>query len=422
MRATPVNLKPWQAVTSADARAAIRGSLLEPMVAVLQSVAVPALPLELTLPKALVLAGCALSQPIDPGHPEGAGDLAFATRRGLDRARVIIETGGGQGCNIWSCIVARSAVGKDIGGLADRVLQANRLMVGNGGSAEGMADALIETGAGVIAVSELMNYLDPHRWEHKATSFLTMAFNAAHVKVSLSKRNGGSRDIPYCLPSILANIQPDVLASASDRNLMNSGFLPRFLFSYCPEGHDWRPTVRAIDWHPMADAFDGYRKMLAKVHVPHDYLQDVLDEFKDGAEFESHWRRLVFEYGPRIAVMLATNPERPNRIKIEEDHWRRAGVLVRWFYGMAERALAGIGDSPKEQEIKRKLDSMLAFIRKHKAGVSRADFSRRFSRGMLAKERNEYIQELIGLGYITTCTRFEREILLAVPGVMQDRA
>ena len=412
--------KPWQAVTSADARAAIRGSLLEPMVAVLQSVAVPALPLELTFPKALVLAGCALSQPIDAGHHQG-GNLAFASRRGLDRARVVIETGGGQGCNIWACIVAKSAVGKDIGGLADRVLQSNKLMVGNGGSAEGLADALIETGAGVICVSELMNYLNPHNWEHKATSFLTAAFNAGHAKVALSKRNGGSRDIPYCLPSIIANVQPEVLASA-DRNLMNGGHLPRYLFSYCPDNHDWRPTVKPIDWRPMADAFDGYRKMLAKVEVPADYLQDVLDEFRlHNAEFESHWRRLVFEYGPRLAVMLAADPETPRRIEITDGHWQRAGVLIRWFYGMAERALAGVGDTHQEREMQRKRDSMLAFIRKHKGGVTKTDFSRRFSR-MLQKDRNEYIKDLIDLGYVTTAKLFGKEVLMAVPGVMQDGA
>ena len=414
MIAPAVNLKPWHSVTSADARAAIRGSLLEPMVAVLQSVAVPALPLELTLPKALVLAGCALSQPMDAGHHEGAGDLAFATRRGLDRARVVVETGGGQGLNVWACIVAKSAVGKDIGGLADRVLQANRLMVGNGGSAEGLADALIETGAGVIAVSELMNYLDSHRWEHNATSFLTGAFNAGHVKVALSKRAGGSRDLPYCLPSIIANIQPDVLASVADRNLMNSGFLPRFLFSYCPEGHDWRPTVKRIDWHPLADAFDGYRKMLAKVNVPQDYLQDVLDEFKGGAEYESHWRRLVFEYGPRLAVMLAADPERPNRITITDDHWRRAGVLVRWFYGMAERALVGIGESPKDREYERRLESVLTSVRKRKGGIPWTDLSRLHSHGTTATMREGYIAELQARGLVTVATLFGKRTVLAV--------
>ncbi len=414
MNAPAVNLKPWQSVTSADARAAIRGSLLEPMVAVLQSVAVPALPLELTLPKALVLAGCALSQPMDAGHHEGGGDLAFATRRGLDRARVVVETGGGQGLNVWACIVAKSAVGKDIGGLADRVLQANRLMVGNGGSAEGLADALIETGAGVIAVSELMNYLDSHRWERNATSFLTGAFNAGHVKVALSKRAGGSRDLPYCLPSIIANIQPDVLASVADRNLMNSGFLPRFLFSYCPEGHDWRPTVKRIDWHPLADAFDGYRKMLAKVNVPQDYLQDVLDEFKGGAEYESHWRRLVFEYGPRLATMLATDPERPNRITISADHWRRAGVLVRWFYGMAERALVGIGESPQAREYERRLESILSSVRKRKGGIPWTDLSRSHSHGTTAAMREGYIQELEARGLVTVATLFGKRTVLAV--------
>lgn len=414
MIAPVVNLKPWQSVTSADVGAAIRGSLLEPMVSVLQSVAVPALPLELTLPKALVLAGCALSQPMDAGHHEGGGNLAFTTRRGLDRARVVIETAGGQGLNIWACIVAKSAVGKDIGGLADRVLQANRLMVGNGGSAEGLADALIETGAGVIAVSELMNYLNPHNWEHKALSFLTQAFNAGHTKAALSKRNGGSRDIPYCLPSIIANVQPDVLASVADRNLMNSGFLPRFLFAYCPEGHDWRPTVKRIDWHPLSDAFDGYRKILAKVNVPQDYLQDVLDEFKSGAEFESHWRRLVFEYGPRLATMLATDPERPSRITITDDHWRRAGIVIRWFYQMAERALVGIGESPKDREYERRLESVLISVRKRKGGIPWTDLSRLHSHGTTAAMREGYIGELQARGLVTVATLFGKRTVLAV--------
>ena len=78
--------------------------------------------------------------------------------------------------------------------------------------------------------------------------------------------------------------------------------------------------------------------------------------------------------------------------------------------------------SHKEQENHRKMDAMLTFIRRHKSGVSLTDFSRRFSRGTLAKERQDFINEMMGRGYIVKARLFEKDVLMAVPGVMQEGA
>lgn len=399
-------IKPWQQVDASHVREAIAGTLLADMVSVLQAVTIPPLPLEITLPKALALAGTALSQPID-------FDPQTDTRRGLDLARVVIATSGGQACNVWAVIVAPSGTGKDIGYLPNRITNKAGLALGHSGSAEGLADALITNGAGLLTLSELQNYLNPHRWEHSACSFLTQAFNIAHAKVALSKRNGGSRDIRYCVPSILANVQEEVIAAVSDRILLDSGFFPRFLVSHYAATQSWRPNAADVDISPLQDAFDVYRQIRARVTVPQDYLQDVLDEFvHHGASIPSHYNRLINEYGARFAVMLAASPDNPLAVEITPDHWRSAGIMIRWFYAMAERVLSRLGETRRVRVMEDRLGRMLDFIRKHPKGIDKRTFSQVFHRGSTAEERDKDIRELADRGAILILREGRRTILV----------
>ncbi len=297
--------------------------------------------------------------------------------------------------------------------MPNRITNKAGLALGHSGSAEGLADALITNGAGLLTLSELQNYLNPHRWEHSACSFLTQAFNIAHAKVALSKRNGGSRDIRYCVPSILANVQEEVIAAVSDRILLDSGFFPRFLVSHYAATQSWRPNAADVDISPLQDAFDVYRQIRARVTVPQDYLQDVLDEFvHHGASIPSHYNRLINEYGARFAVMLAASPDNPLAVEITPDHWRSAGIMIRWFYAMAERVLSRLGETRRVRVMEDRLGRMLDFIRKHPKGIDKRTFSQVFHRGSTAEERDKDIRELADRGAILILREGRRTILV----------
>ena len=406
----PAAPRPWQTVTDRHAAAAIAGTRLETMVQVLAAVTVPPLPLRITLPKAIALAGCALAQPLE--H-----DRKTEERRGLDLARNVISTAGGQLCNIWTCIVGPSGCGKDVGNLPFRIALEHGVAIGHAGSAEGLADAYTTNGGGLMVLSELQPYLDPRSWQHKATGFLTQAWNQCQAKIVLSNRNGEPRDIRYCAPSLIAAVQPAVLAATGDTLLMDSGFLPRFVFSYLPEIQSWRPNTSPVDLAPLSSSFRAYRQMKAgRIAVPPGYLQDVMDELLDNdAPIPGHYNRLINEIGPRLAVMLAADPNHPHTVEITADHWQRVAVLVRWFYGMAEAVLATIGEGAHVKKMEDRLDRMLAWIKKHPKGVAKRLFSHRFfERGTTAAERDKDLAELEARGKISIQKVGARTLLKAV--------
>jgi len=376
------------------------------MVNVLSAVTVPPLPLRITLPKAIALAACALAQPVE--H-----DRKTEERRGLDLARNVISTAGGQLCNIWVCIVGPSGCGKDVGNLPFRIALEHGVAIGHAGSAEGLADAYTTNGAGLMVVSELQPYLDPRSWQHKATGFLTQAWNQCQAKIVLSNRNGEPRDIRYCAPSLIAAVQPGVLAATGDTLLMNSGFLPRFVFSYLPEIQSWRPNTSPVDLAPLSSSFRAYKQMQAgRIAVPPGYLQEVMDELLDNdAPIPGHYNRLINEIGPRLAVMLAADPNRPHTVEITADHWQRVAVLVRWFYGMAEAVLATIGEGAHVKKMEDRLDRMLSWIKKHPNGVSKRHFSRSFHRGSTADERDKDLRELQDRGLISIAAIGQKTML-----------
>jgi len=390
----PAAPKPWEGITERQIAEAIDGSLLEPMVRALSSVTKPPLPIGIALPKALGLAGCALSQPIEY-------DRKTEERRGIELARNVIETAGGQTLNVMACIVYPSGECKDIGNIPATLTHSEGVNIGNAGSAEGLADAYIDNGAGMLIISELQPYLDANKWQHTATGLLNAGWNQHQIKVVLSRRNGDPRDVRYCAPNVIANVQPKVLAELADPLLLDSGFLNRFLFTYSDAPTSRRPNTDPISLEPLRRAFKAYRRMQVRVRVPQDYLQNVLDEFiAHDAPLPGHYNRLVNEYGPRLAFMLAVNPNRPNTLEITPAHWERAAVLVRWFFGHACRALEGIGEDRYVRRMEARLSRMLAWIQKHPKGVQKKFFTLAFHKGSAAADRDRDLNELEERGQI----------------------
>jgi len=389
--ATP---RPWEGITERQIAEAIDGSLLEPMVRVLSSVTKPPLPIGIALPKALGLAGCALSQPIEY-------DRKTEERRGIELARNVIETAGGQTLNVMACIVYPSGECKDIGNIPATLTHSEGVNIGNAGSAEGLADAYISNGAGMLIISELQPYLDANKWQHTATGLLTAGWNQHQIKVVLSRRTGEPRDVRYCAPNVIANVQPKVLAELADPLLLDSGFLNRFLFTYSDAPTSRRPNTDPISLEPLRRAFKAYRRMQVRVRVPQDYLQNVLDEFiAHDAPLPGHYNRLVNEYGPRLAFMLAVDPNRTRTLEITPAHWERAAVLVRWFFGHACRALEGIGEDRYVRRMEARLSRMLAWIQKHPQGVQKKFFTLAFHKGSTAADRDRDLNELEERGQI----------------------
>jgi len=401
--------KPWAGITDKMVMEAIDGTPLEKMVKVLAAVTNPPLPIQLTLPKAIALAGCALSQPVE-------FDPDRETRRGIELARLTINTSGGQLCNIWTCIVAPSASGKDIGNLPTRIANLHGVALGHAGSAEGLADAYRKNGAGLLTISELGPYLDPKSWQYKSTGFLTSVFNQHSAQIVLSKRNGESRDIPYCAPNIIANIQPNVLASMADALLMDSGHLPRYLFSYLPLNREWWPSTERLDLSPLSGAFQTYLAAEGQVNIPAKYLIDVYREFTaNDAPLPAHWGRLIKEYGPRIAVMLAVSPSNTRNVVISDDHWRRTGILLRWFFSMAEQVLVSIGEPEHVRKMEDRLERMREWIGRQPKGVLKSVFSKRFfERGTTAFDRDRDLNELEARGLIVQQAQGKGTLLRAI--------
>lgn len=86
---------------------------------------------------------------------------------------------------------------------------------------------------------------------------------------------------------------------------------------------------------------------------------------------------------------------------VADEHWQRTEILVRWFYGMAEAVLSQIEELAEVRKLEDRLSRMRAFIKKHRAGVSKRIFSQTFSHGTMAKEREADVKEMEDRGWIS---------------------
>ena len=399
------NVSPWRAVTVDRALEAIQGSVLEPLVAAMRSPMVPLLPAEVGLVKALVLCGCALSE--KRTTPREGGNLAVHTLRGPDLARVRILTAGGSVSNVMAMIVAESAIGKDVGGLLQRVAHHYGWMIGTAGSEEGIADAYISKPNGLMQISEMVNWLDKRHWQSKAASFLTGAFNAGWFSHALSKRSDGpSRESNYCFPNIYAAVQPGALQTYASKVDLDTGFLGRFLIAEMPSTFFGCPVVGELTTETASciAALDALRLKDCDIRPPSGYNIELGRMFTDQkAEPRPTWRRLVNEYYPRFAAILAVRPgDDSPAIELTPDAWNRAAVLAQYFFAQAEAVLTNIHDSEVINRFESLCNRMLALIQAAgDTGATLHDIHERFGRGTRAKDRKEVLDELLTRGLVT---------------------
>ena len=420
---------PWRKVTSDDVREAIRDTALSDLEAIYASVVNPPLPIECSLMKSIVTAACCLSgeasqEVLDKRY---GGNLGCVNLVGADRARVKINTSGGQLCNVYGLIVAPSATGKDIGGLIGKFARMTNPdlyhidrqkykpdwnIATSSSSAEGLAKMLVNKPNGLISVSEMSIWLDKNNWQYKTADFLTEVFAQGFFDQTLSDRprsSSGSRSTEYCAPNIMGSIQPSVFNDNVTMRDVDTGLLGRFLMTKLPEYYGNPTTFNGVA--KQTALWEAVEPFLAKcdvVEMEEGYSLALQDVFKGkcSPSMTPSWRRLCNEYYPRLMVMLSvTNDIRTRRseVVITDETRERARTLVMWLFANAERILSGIIEGEGtgriiEKSLKRLLTIVLSA---GEAGVSLRDISHRASgSGTTAKDRRDMLMEMCERGWI----------------------
>lgn len=384
---------PWRAVTDHDVKTVLCGTILFNMVAAFESVTSPTLPLAITLQKSVTLAGVALSQKNSLGG------------RGADGARLSIETAGGMVANTYSLLVAESGSGKDIGNLLAAIARDRGCLLGDCGTAEGLMDALLEKPNGLVQISEFSAWLNPDTYQGRATPFLTSAFSGGTFSVQLSKRtaNSSKRESEYCFPNISASIQPEPFKALVRKADVSTGFLGRFIVFVAPPLRDFpRPTTTGLSNQrkTLNACYDVLSNKQGRVSVPANYLGDLAQEFLAHAmspNLNASWRRLINEYGPRLALMLSITKEqaKTSKAEITSDGWAKAAVLIRWLFKNAESMLSDVEDAtPRQKEQEKLIKRLFMAIHARKDGMSHRELSQNFGKYSKATERNGALSEL----------------------------
>lgn len=418
----PETPKPWRKVTNEDIEQLLNGTLLGELCTIYASVSRPRLPLEAALLKAVVTAGCCLSGQASPDelNRRYGGNLGGVKLIGADRARLKINTAGGQVCNIYGMIVANSTSGKDIGGLIGKFARMHNPHIqcadgdnaiadwnlGNATSAEGFAKLLVKKPNGLLEIGEMTNWLDPKSWQGKATVFLTESFGQGYFEQNFSDRGGGasSRSADYCYPNIIANIQPENFENNVRMQYINTGFLGRFLFGKMPEfyGNPARFDSMAI-MEQIRLIADVFLRKKGVVEMDEYYSDELQSLFIDNCESKLNpsWRRLCNEYYPRFMVMLPVTHNLKTQgesVIITDDVKKRAQLLTMWFFAQAEKLLTGVMDDlGNSREVEQKLKRLFEIVRDYGRtdGILTSTISTHASgSGTTAKQRQELLQEL----------------------------
>lgn len=401
-------VRPWEEVSNTDIRAVLDDTILGDLVNLFSCATIPPLPLEVAILKAIVSCGCALSEKRANGSDPGHGNLLYVIQRGPALARLRIDTAGGQVCNIYALTVGNSASGKDIGNLLDLAMDHYDWNLGTSGSAEGILDALVNIPNGLLNISEMQNYLDSKHYLSKAASMLTETFSKGYFKVNLSRRNAGPpRECNYAYPNIYANIQPGVLERYVKQTDISSGFLGRFMMALMPRFFG-RPAIfdRDLVLEQIVVCLDHFRRKEGVVTVPELYLDDIAQIFvkENPRHLEASWRRLVNEYGPRLAIMLSVTHDiatQTREVELTDRCWEGAGKLVLWFFAHAEKLLSNVMDisehaKNREHMLRRILNTIMKFPR----GARWSDISNYASHGTTKAERAEALEEMVDRSWI----------------------
>lgn len=418
----PEIIQPWRNVTNEDVMNCLDGTFLGELTEIYASVSRPPLPLEGALLKAIVTAACCLSGEASDEElvKRYGGNLGGVALVGHDRARMKINTSGGQLCNAYAMLVAPSACGKDIGGLigkfshmrnpdiyhADKTNVVPDWNLGTSGSAAGIAGVLTHKPNALLSISEMSSWLDKDCWQSKAAEFLTQVFGMGYFDENFSDRGraGSSRSAVYCAPNIIANIQPNVFSEKVDIIDVETGFVGRFLIAKMPEFYGNPKNFDSIAvLRRMELAIQPFLRKRGIVEFEDGYSDDLQQTFigRCDQRFVPSWRRLCNEYYPRFVVMLSVTGDirtQGEEVIITDDTRHRATLLVLWLFANAERVLSGIVESVGNSRIvEKQLKRLFTIIRdsNHGDGVLTRDISRSASgSGTTAKQRQDLLMEL----------------------------
>ena len=431
------NNKPWRLITDLDVRKAIEGTLLGELNDVYANVTVPKLPIAASLLKAIVTLGCCISGEATTEDLEKRfnGNLGSAYLSGVDRAKLIINTGGGAFCNFYAILVGNSNSGKDIGRLIEAFAnfpnpsakveegETGNYLVGTSGSAEGIADGLMTKPNGLLVISELQNWLDEKHWMHSAMNFLTDAWDKGYFDYAMSKRTSlRKRMTPYCSPSAIANIQPEIFNRFATPALIESGNFGRWLIACMPnkDGERFYGTPNNFD-KPSAlvkikEITDIFLRKKGVIDVPQGYSLELKRIFANKTEaiLDATWGRLINQYYPRLAILLSVTDDistQGEEVVLTDDAWSRARTLVLWFFANAEKTLRKIKEKDEnaftlewEKSLKKICRTICKYYKKEGKPVGLraiAQANVKYSGGSFSSEqRSRLLTELVYRGIL----------------------
>lgn len=418
----------WRNVTNDDVMEAIKGSFLEVLCTSAAKNYHGQAPLPIILIQSLVLMGVALTRKNKfadytvqlPLFPEDWSEEQEELDRIQDllparKSKVWIKTGLGNVPNVFGLLVAPSGAGKGIH--YSQVVQTLGYSEFSGGTLEGLMDAAMDNPHILINMPEFGAMLQGKSTAvDKLKKGLTDLFSAGRFTEALSSRkNKEERGVDWFFPSVLASVQPEVLQSVGRSLDIYQGFFSRFLIGYLSENE---MNYKFNPCNPDA-AYDFAKislgmKKIAKLQTPifvndNEYNLKFIEPMREliDPKMRPVLERYGNEYLPRIALMLlipADDIRLFSLLRLTEEHFQRATVVMHRIFSMAEAALGGLTDlegrSRHQENNLAKMARLLNRICKKKEFATLTEISRSSSgTGWDGKTRESLLNELAQRGW-----------------------
>lgn len=382
----------WNVVNDDDVREAIKGSYVEDIVNYQSNMIEGGFNLDMVLGQALATVGCFLSRPLDENFDGTKVEQERIDRpRGGKLASVQIKLGHKESVpNIMSLLVADSGEGKSSASSpCIDLLAHNGLYIGSGGTSEGLMDAIIPKGCGVIKMSELKKYMGERSVYGPALDTLVDTYHDGFFQWKLATK---TRVSDYCFPTLIAEVQPEMLKGFGKLDeLINTGFFSRCITIFA------EPTNRIPMHKPVSkDSKEKlYRigKELSKIKrwdinfdsIPFSDLEKELSSsFKKEASLKPIIGRLVNVTGPKLCAILQCdgNP-------IREDTIKRVEIILLWILKHTLPLLNNANLDFKEKKYSSDEEKVLSFARKNHGKITKTMINNyKVLKGKTPKERS----------------------------------